>query len=58
MKKINEKENKLCIICNKKNRLERFLFCRKCSKEQNNYVLMDLDIDIKNYPNLFEYKKD
>lgn len=58
MKKINQKENKLCVICNNKDRIEKKFFCRKCSKQQSKYVLMDLDLNAEDYPALFEYKNE
>lgn len=58
MKKIIKKENKLCVICNSRDRIERLLFCKKCSKEQEQYILMDLDVNVGDYPSLFEYKKE
>lgn len=58
MKKINEKENKLCIICNNRDREIGVLFCSKCFKEQKNYHLMDLNVNAEDYPALFEYKNE
>lgn len=55
MKNINQKNNKLCLICNN-TKSKELRFCRKCSYEQNNYHLMNLDVNVKDYPNLFEYK--
>lgn len=52
-----KKENKLCLVCNIRERHAGKVYCKGCAKTQEDVHLMDLDVNVHEYPSIFEYKR-